>query len=148
MTHESKDDAFLEKVILFLVVLVGAVLVFNQFQFAKLSSNIFLNAVSFLFIFFLIGLIIWLFIQKKPHAEKQLSAHEHHEIKHHKIEHEKKPLSFMEKLSWGFVALIAVLILFNQFQISQVNAVAFGTSSTGRFARWRRKISKRSPPTY
>ena len=113
MTHESKDDAFLEKVILFLVILVGAVLIFTQFQFAKLSSNTLLNVISFLLIFALIGLVVWLFLSKERH-----------------VKIEKKPLSFHEKLSWGFVGLIAILILFNQFQISKVNALTSGKSSS------------------
>src|SRR3989344_8707757 len=108
MTHESKDDTFLEKVILFLVILVGAVLVFNQFQFAKLSSNIFLNSISFLLILVLIGFVVWLFLKKERH-EKHYEHAEH--LKIEKIQ--KIPLTFHEKLSWGFVALIAVLILFN-----------------------------------
>ena len=124
MTHESKDDVFLEKVILFLVIVVGAVLVFNQFQYAKLSSNILLNAVSFLLILILIGLVVWLFTQKKLYKEEQQFVREHHEVKH-----EKKPLSFMAKLNYGMVALVAVLILFNQVQISQVSALASGSSS-------------------
>ena len=115
MVHESKEDDFLEKVILFLVIVVGAILTYSQFQFAKISSNIFLNAVSFLLILVLIGLVVWLFMNKEKHEE--------HYVEHH-------PLSFHEKLSYGFVALIAVLILFNQFQISQVNALAGGTSSS------------------
>ncbi len=125
MVHESKDDAFLEKVILSLVIIVGAVLVFNQFQFAKLSSNIFLNSISFLLILVLIGLVVWLFLKKEKHEHK-----EHHakHIVHEKVK--KIPLTFHEKLSWGFVAFIAVLILFNQFQISQVNALVSGTTSS------------------
>ena len=131
MTHESKDDAFLEKVILFLVILVGAVLVFNQFQFAKLSSNIFLNSISFLLILVLVGLVVWLFLKKEKHEHE-----EHHagHIVHEKVK--KIPLTFHEKLSWGFVAFIAVLILFNQLQISQVNALVSGTSSSvGSFVK-------------
>jgi len=124
MTHEQKDDAFLEKVILFLVILVGAVLVFNQFQFAKLSSNIFLSSISFLLILVLIGLVVWLFLKKEKHEHKEHHA-EH--IVHEKVE--KKPLTFHEKLSWGFVAVITFLILFNQIKISQVNALTSGTSS-------------------
>lgn len=125
MTHESKDDAFLEKVILFLVIVVGAVLVFNQFQFAKLSSNVFLNAVSLLLILVLIGLVVWLFLKKEKHEHKE------HHAEH--IEHEKVkeiPLTFQEKLNWGFVAFISILILFNQFQISQVNALISGSSAS------------------
>ncbi len=129
MTHETKEDALLEKVIIFLVFLAGAVLVYNQFQFAKLSSSLFLNASSFVLILALIGLIGWLFLKKEP-------IHEEHHVEHaaHSSEHipkaEKKSLSFHEKLNYSFVSLIAILILFNQFQISQVSPVISGTSSS------------------
>ena len=118
MAHETNDDAFLEKVILFLIVVVGAVLVFNQFQFAKLLPNIAINAVSFLLILALIGLVVWLFLSKEEHEKH----HPHHEVHEH-AKKEKMPLSFHEKLSWGFVSLIAVLIIFNQVQISQASAL-------------------------
>ena len=113
MTQKMKDDAFLEKIILFLVVVIGVVLAFNQFQYSKLSSNVFLNAISFLLVLALIGLVVWLFLKREKH-KKHI---------------QKNPLSFMEKLSWGFVALIAILIFFNQFQIAQVNAAVNGVSS-------------------
>ena len=126
---ENKDDIFLGKVILFLVILVGAVLVFNQFQFSKLSSNIFLNAVSFLLILVLIGLIVWLFLDKAKHEKVSEQIHKH-------AKKTEKTLTFMEKLIYGMVAFVAVLILFNQFQISQVNALVSGTSSTvGSFVK-------------
>ncbi|MBS3114515.1 hypothetical protein J4448_05425 [Candidatus Woesearchaeota archaeon] len=117
---QSKDDAFLEKVILFLMILVGVILTFNQFQFAKLSSGILMNSLAFLLILVLIGMVLWLFLSKEKHE------HEAHHIEH-KIE--KKPLSQIEKISYGVVALVAVLILFNQFQISNVNALLTGASS-------------------
>jgi len=123
MTHEAKEDAFLEKVILFLIIFVGVILVYSQFQFAKLSPNILLNAVSFLLVLILIGLVAWLFLKK----EKTL---EHHTVNiEHLLKVEKKPLSFYEKLSWGFVGLIAILIVFNQFQISQASAIVGGKPS-------------------
>ncbi len=112
---ETKDEIFLEKVILFLIILVGAVLIFNQFQYSKLSSNILLNSLSFLLIFALIALVAWLFLKKEEHE-----VHQHVE---------KKPFTFYEKLSWSFVALIAVLIVFNQLQISQANALVSGISA-------------------
>ena len=124
MTHEAKDDVFLEKVILFLVIVVGVVLVFNQFQYVKLSSNIFLNAVSFLLILVLIGLVVWLFLDKEKHEKH----HRGHTVHIAKVE--RMPLKFHEKLSWSFVAVIGILILFNQFQIAQVSALASGTSSS------------------
>ena len=134
MTNESKDDAFLEKVILFLVVIVGTMLVFNQFQYVKLSSNILLNSLSFLLILILIGLVIWLFL-KKGKNEKHME-HEEKKPAHSKIHIQKNQFSFMEKLSYVIVALVAVLILFNQLQISQVNALVGGTlSSVNRFVK-------------
>lgn len=123
---KQTDDIFLENVIVFLIILVGSILIFNQFQFAKLLPNILLNAVSFLLILVLIGSVVWLFLKKEKHDTR----HTEHYIAEHSLKSERKPLSFIEKLSYGFVALIAVLILFNQFQISQVNALASGTTSS------------------
>ena len=117
MVHKNKNDSFLEKVILILIILVGTMLVFNQFQFAKLSSNILFNAVSFLLILALVGSVVWLFLSK-----------EEHEVVEHTIQ--KTPLSFYEKLSYFLVAFVAIAIFLNQFQISQVNALVSGKSST------------------
>ena len=135
MANGAKDDTFLEKVILFLVILVGAVLTFNQFQYSKLSSNLLLNAISFLLILALIGLVVWLFLKREKH-EKHIERYEK-KLAHPKIHIQKNPLGFMEKLSWGFVSLIAILILFNQFQIAQVNALASGSlaSPVGSFVK-------------
>ena len=130
MTHESKDAVFLEKIILFLIILVGAVLIFNQFQYAKLSSNIFINSVSFLLILALVGLVVWLFLNKEEHA-----AHYEEKLQHSEIHLQKNPFSFMEKLSWGFVALIAILIFFNQFQILQADALVNGASPVSSFVK-------------
>jgi len=92
MAHETNDDAFLEKVILFLIVVVGAVLVFNQFQFAKLLPNIAINAVSFLLILALIGLVVWLFLSKEEHEKH----HPHHEVH----EHAKKEKNQLYLCGW------------------------------------------------
>jgi len=124
MTHEAKDDALLEKVILFLVFVVGAVLIYSQFQYAKISSNVFLNVVSFLLIFALISFVVWLFFHKEKHVKPHLDHQMAHDMKI-----QKTPLSFHEKLSYGMVAFVSVLILFNQLQIFQVNALASGTLS-------------------
>jgi hypothetical protein len=127
MTDVSKDETllenvFLENVILFLVLIVGAILIYSQFQFVKLSSNILLNAISFLLIFVLIGLVVWLFLGKEGIENVE-------EVK-------KLPLTFHEKLSWSFVGLITLLIIFNQFQISQASALISGTSSAvGSFVK-------------
>ena len=139
MTHESKDNAFLEKVILFLVIVVSAVLVFNQFQYVKLSSNIFFNAVSFLLILFLIGLVAWLFLKREKYEKHIWHAEE--KLSHSKIHIQKNPFSFMEKVSWSFVAVIGILILFNQFQIAQVSALSSGTASASTFGSFVNSVS-------
>jgi len=129
MAHESKDEAFLEKVIIFLVIVVGAILAYNQLQFSKLSPNIFLNAISFLLILAVVALVTCLFLDK----EKQEIHHVEHLHPMHHAEHKAKikkiQLSFHEKLSYGMISFVIVLILFNQFQISQVGAMIAGTSS-------------------
>ena len=120
MTHESKDDVFLEKIIIFLIIVVGAMLIFNQFQFTKLLENSILNFIAYALILGLIGLIVFLFLRRE-------SVKIHDDIFTPKAE--RKPLSFHEKLSWGFIAVVAVLVLFNQFQVSQVSALTNGGSS-------------------
>jgi len=142
MAHETKegilkDDIFLEKVILFLVVIVGAVLAFNQFQFVKLPSNTLLNAVSLVLILALIGLVAWLFLKREQDSDQHIAEHNAHTKEHHITEHIVKadkaplrvPLSFHEKLSFGLIAFVAVIILFNQVQISKAGALISGTSS-------------------
>ena len=126
MTHKTDDGAFLEKVIIFLVILVGAIITFNQFQFTNLSPNIFLNALSLLLIFAVILLVAWLFVNKEK-SGSHVDADEHIE---RILKSKKKPLTFYEKLSFGFVGFIAILIIFNQFQISEVNSLITGKSST------------------
>ena len=120
MSEEQKNDEFMNKVILFLIIFVGAVLVFNQFQYTKLSSNILLNSVSLILIFILIVAVAFLLIAGKQH-------HPHAENMHASLE--KKPFSFHEKVSFGLVAVISVLVLFSQFQIMQVSASISGASS-------------------
>ena len=124
MVHQSQDEAFLEKVILSLVILVGAILAYNQFQFSRLSANTFLNAASYLLILAVVALVAWLFLKKETHEG---IVHMHHG--EHVAKIKKEPLSFHERLSYGIVAFVAVLILFNQFQISQLNALVSGASS-------------------
>lgn len=121
----DKESELLDKVIIFLVVLVSAILIFSQYQFYKLLKGSYLVYVSIALILALIGLIIWAFMEKKPGKE----AHHGHAI-HHKRHTIDTPWTFMEKLSYGIVALVAVLIIFNQAQISQASAL-IGLSSGG-----------------
>ncbi len=135
MIHETKDDAFLENIILFLVIVVGVILTFNQFQYLQLSSNIFMSAISFLLILTLVVLVTLAFTQKKSieihHSQESAGKHSAHEYR--EIKHESKPWTLMEKLGYGMVAFVGVLILFNQFQISQVSAFVGGTASSSSF---------------
>jgi hypothetical protein len=117
---QLKNDILMEKVILFLILLVGAVLIFNQFQFTKVLSSAILNFIAYALVLGLIVLIVMFFLRK----EISLG---HHDVFAQK--YEIKPFTFHEKLSWGFVSVIAVLVLFSQAQISQVDALVSGTSS-------------------
>ena len=120
MTKEHKDS-LMEKVMLFLIIVVGAGLAYKQLFLIKYSSNTFLNTLSLLLLLSLAFLLAWWFFYKD-------------EEKHDKIEtvHSEK-FTFFEKVTYATVGLVAVLILFNQFQISQVNALASGNPSAGSF---------------
>lgn len=129
MTHENKDDAFLEKVILILVVIIGAGIFYKQLFFIEYSPNTFLNTISLLLLLSLAFFIAWAFIDKSEKKDKE-------EISHHKevaAKTERKHFTFFEKLTYSAVGLAAVLILFNQFQISQVSALSHGSPSSGSF---------------
>ena len=119
---QAKEDAFVGKVIFILIVLVGIILIYSQFQFAKLSSNFFFNAVSFLLILALIGSVVWLLLSKEKDGHKAYPVE-------HIVKTEKKPFTFFEKVSYSLVAAVALIIFFNQFQISQVSALVSGTAS-------------------
>ncbi len=124
MTHEAKNDTFLEKIILFLVIIIGVGIFYKQLFFIKYSSSTFLNTISLLLLLALSFLLAWAFIKKEEHE-----AHHEKEIAHAKSE--SRSWTFFEKLSYGIVGLVAVLILFNQFQISQVSALSQGNPSSG-----------------
>lgn len=115
MAEKSHDD-FIEKISFYLIVISGLLIVFNQYQFAKLSSNALLNGASLLLIIALIGLVVWLSAKNAPEEDAAAKAR-------------KIPLSFHEKISIGFIAAVGILIVFNQVQISQANAMAGGASS-------------------
>src|SRR3989338_3122387 len=110
-THESE---VLEKAIYFLLILVSAILLFNWYQYSKLLSSSFLNILSSLLAISLIGSLVWLIVkQSKPQGSMNV-LHERHE---------SHPLTFHEKLSYALVVLVAMLVIFNQMQISQASAL-------------------------
>lgn len=109
----DKDAELLDKVILFLVFLVGVILIFTQFQFYRISLSPWVY-LSIILIAGLIALIVWHFLEQKP------SHHSFFEQKHY----EASPWTFAEKLHIGIIALVALLILFNQMQLSQASALA------------------------
>ncbi|MEK6983102.1 MAG: hypothetical protein AABX33_00885 [Nanoarchaeota archaeon] len=123
MTHESKDDVFLEKVILFLVVLVGLLLVFNQYQFFWISQTIWAY-ISIALILALAVLISLLFIENKP-------EHKHQVMQEHELKSETKPFTLIEKITYGMTAFIAIVIIFNQMQISQASSLLGFQGATG-----------------
>jgi hypothetical protein len=116
--YMNNDNELMDKVSVFLIVLVSLILVFSQYQFYKLMEGSIWIYVSGLMILALIGLVAWMFMSKK-------SDHVHHSKDIFKVPRsEPKPWSFMEKISYGMVALVALMILFNQAQISQASAFA------------------------
>ncbi len=136
-----KDASLIENIILFLIISVGAIIFYNQLQFAKISSNILFNSISFLLIIVLIALVVWLFLDKKRKKEKkEIKYHKEHDVEDsaeiitesikQTVKNHKKPLTkpftFQEKLNWSFIVLISILVFFNQFQISQAKGFANG----------------------
>ena len=113
---EKSNDAFAEKMGFYLIVVTGLLIVYNQYQFAKLSNNALLNGISMLLIIILIGLVVWLSARNAPDGDAEAKA-------------QKIPLSFHEKISMGAVAVVGILIVFNQVQISQASAMTGGTPS-------------------
>ncbi len=133
MTHKSKDDSFLEKVIMFLVIVVGAGLIYKQLFLIKYSSSTVLNMLSLLLLLSLAFFIAWWFLGKdEGKNEMAKTAH----VLKDTPKAERKPFTFFEKFTYGTVAFVAILILFNQMQISQVNGLVSGHSSTGSFASY------------
>lgn len=119
----DKDSELMEKLTIFLIMLVGAILAFSQYQFFKISQS-YLSYLSIGLILALVGIVAWMFMEKPKEAH-----HEHTVHKHAKTEN-AAPWTFMEKISYGIVAIVAVLIIFNQVQISQASAL-IGLSSGG-----------------
>ena len=107
----EKNDNLLEQVMIFLVLLVSVILVFTQYQLYKVAQN-YWSYVAIVLILGLVGMITYLFVSA--------NSSEHHET----MKHEKpKPWTFAEKLSWSLVALVALMIIFNQAQISQASGL-------------------------
>ena len=129
----EKDDKLMEKVIISLAILVGAMLVFSQYQFYKISQAGVWVYLSMILILALVGLVAWYLVERNE-------THHHSEIAHHLRGEKPAPWTFMEKASYGIVALVAVLILFNQVQISQASALA-GLSSPLTFKSFSSKTS-------
>lgn len=130
---EEPIGQFMEKVVLSLIIIVGAGLIYKQLFLIKYSSSTVLNMLSLLLLLSLAFLIAWWFLGKDE--EKNEMAKTAHVLKH-TPKAERKPFTFFEKFTYGIVALVAILILFNQMQISQVNGLVSGHSSTGSFASY------------
>lgn len=129
----EKDNQLMEKVIISLIILVGAMLIFSQYQFYKISQAGVWTYLSLILILALVGLIAWYLVERNE-------THHHSEIAPHVHEEKPAPWTFIEKVSCGMVALVAILILFNQVQISQASALA-GLSSPLTFKSFSSKTS-------
>lgn len=131
----DKDSELLDNVIVFLVIIISAILIFTQYQFFKIAESLWVY-LSMILTLALIGLIAWLFLQKQSLAKNEV----HHAAHHPHVAQPAAPWTFMEKLSYGTVAVIAIMILFNQVQISQASALA-GASSGLTFKMKPGKVS-------
>lgn len=131
MSHQAKEDTFLENVIIALVVIIGAGLVYKQLFLIKYSSSTFLNTLSLLLLMSLAFLLAWMFLDKKEEKHDKTGIAHHEELV---AKADRKPFTFFEKFSYAAVGLVALLVLFNQLQISKVNALANGNPSTSSFA--------------
>jgi len=132
----NRDSEVLDKAVIFLLILVSGIILFTQYNFYRLSESSYLVYFSVVLILVLIGLLVRYFMEKKPHE----SGHHEH-LTHEKTEHHApEPWTFMEKLSYGMVALVAVLIIFNQVQISQASALA-GVNTGLKFMSKSTKVS-------
>ncbi len=134
--ERAKDGELVSKVIIFLVILVGAILVYNEYQFLQIEKN-FLNYIAIALILALAGLVAYMLVQKPSGEHKHHSAHEHQS---EKIAEESAPWTSMEKLSVGLIALVGLMIFFNQMQISQVS----GLMGVGSGPIWKFSSSKTS----
>lgn len=129
--NEEPKDPFMEKVILSLIIIIGVGLLYKQLFLIKYSSSTLLNTLSLLLLMSLAFMIAWWFFTRDE--EKHVKAVIGHP-KEHAAKVERNPFTFFEKFTYGTVGLIAVLILLNQFQISQVSGLVSGNPSTGSFA--------------
>lgn len=117
----GKDSELLDNVIIFLIVLVSGILIFSQYQFYSLLQNSYMIYISMLLILGLAGLLVWMFLEKKPAHTHAGHEHMQHELS---TRTQSKPLTLVQKISYGLVAVVAVMILFNHVQISQASALA------------------------
>ena len=129
----EKENELMEKVIISLAILVGAILIFSQYQFYKISQASIWVYLSMILILALVGLVAWYLVERNE-------THHNFGITHHVHVEKPAPWTFMEKVSYGFIALVAVLILFNQVQLSQASALA-GLSSPLAFKSFSSKTS-------
>src|SRR3989339_441568 len=100
----KRENELLDQVILFLIFLVSAILVYAQYQFSKLLGNSVWNYISLTLILALVGAILLLALN----TEKKSNVFDFTR------KEAPKPWTFMEKLSFGMVGVIALLIVFNQ----------------------------------
>ena len=110
----KNENVVLEKVALVLIFLVGAILIFTQYQFIKLMAGSIWNYVGLALILGLVAIIFLLAIDYGSDSKNTVDF----------TPREKpKPWTQTEKVSYGIVAVVAILIIFNQVQISQASSL-------------------------
>ncbi|HLG24193.1 MAG TPA: hypothetical protein VI564_04675 [Candidatus Nanoarchaeia archaeon] len=112
----TKQSEMLERVIIFLIIFVGAIFVFTQYNMLKILEGSLLNYVSMLLILALIGLVAWMFLIPSKEGHTGINSHE--------PKAEKKPWTFYDKVTFSLISVIALMILFNQAQLSQASSLA------------------------
>ena len=110
--EKTSESEVLEKAIYFLIILVSVILLFNWYQYSKLGKAGYLSVISSILAIVLIASLVWFIIDRsKVQTPNAITAPE------------SKPLTFHEKMSYALIALVAIMVIYNQMQISQASSL-------------------------
>jgi hypothetical protein len=106
-----QNDTFIDRLITILLVSVVLGVVYKQMLLLRLSPQIFLNILSLMLLLLVIALIALLFMKKSEKTIERTEA----------VHYRQGPMPFSEKVMYALFGIAAVLILFNQVQVTQLN---------------------------
>src|SRR3989344_3900689 len=116
----------INKIILGLLLVSVVGIVYNQYVFSVFMPNTAVNFISFSLIFLLVGFTTWFLVKEDGSRNTTESK---------TSKSANVSWSINEKISVGLVAAVAVMILFNQVQISKSKEMITGrTSGSGFFS--------------